>query len=116
MIKRRPFLSVIIAAGGSSTRMNGKNKLLLKIKDIPVLCLTVRAFEECEEVDEIVISAREDMLKDYAALVGEYGFRKVTKVVKGGETRLLSVYNAAISCSKKSRLHYGARRSAAFDR
>ena len=101
--KNKPaFVTAVIAAGGSSARMNGENKLLIEIGGIPVLAHTLIAFESCDIISEIIISAHEKHLQEYADLAVKYNTTKLTKVVKGGATRLQSVYNAAIESSKKA--------------
>ena len=60
----RPHVAAVIAAGGSSTRMKGGNKLLAEVAGMPVLAHTLRAFEANGNIDEIVIVAREDLLLD----------------------------------------------------
>ena len=101
--KNKPaFVTAVIAAGGSSARMNGENKLLIEIGGMPVLAHTLIAFEGCDIISEIIISAHEKHLQEYADLAVKYNITKLTKVVKGGETRLHSVYNAVIESSKKA--------------
>ena len=101
---KKAFISVVIAAGGSSSRMNGENKLLKLIADKPVLAHTFLAFENCDIIDEIVLSAHCDCLLEYAAIASKYKITKLTKVIKGGNTRLQSVYNAAIEVSNKTNI------------
>ena len=43
-----PFCSVIVAAAGSSRRMEGQNKLMLPLDGIPVLARTLLALEGAE--------------------------------------------------------------------
>ena len=96
------FVSVVIAAGGSSSRMNGDNKLVKCIGGIPVLAHTFLAFENCSLIDEIVLSAHEDRLDEYVSIAEKFKISKLTKVVKGGSTRLQSVYNAAVEVSDRA--------------
>ena len=93
---KKPFVSVVIAAGGSSSRMHGENKLLAMIADKPVLAHTLLAFEKCDLID-----AHTEKLMEYAAIATRYDIKKLAKVIKGGNTRLQSVYNAAIEVSPK---------------
>ena len=51
--------SVIIAAAGSSTRMNGIDKQLSEINGISVIGRTMLAFEKCESVFDIIVVSRE---------------------------------------------------------
>ena len=63
--EEKPFVSAVIAAGGSSARMGGENKLLCEIGGLPVLVHTMLAFEMCDAVDEIILVARGDVLVEY---------------------------------------------------
>ena len=59
--------SVIITAGGTSSRYGNTNKLLEKIKDKTVIEETVSKFVDFENIDEIIISANNsimDILED----------------------------------------------------
>ena len=59
--KKQPekLVYAIIPAAGSSSRMGGGNKLLMELDGVPVLCRTLRVFEETEGIDGIVIACRE---------------------------------------------------------
>ena len=81
----------IIVAGGSSERMQGKDKLMLEIGGVPALARSVMAFDICPLVDEIVVVAREDRIVPYANICKNFSLSKVTRVVKGGDTRFKSV-------------------------
>lgn len=105
-------LSVIIVAAGSSARMNGVNKQLEKIGDTPVFVMSALKFEHSETVDEIVIAAPADDVSRYEKLARNYGVTKLSAVVPGGETRMLSVRNALKAVSPKAdyiAVHDGAR-------
>ena len=101
--KNKPiYVTAVIAAGGSSARMQGQNKLLINIGDISVIAHSLLAFEHCDVISEIIISAHESHLETYAEIAAQYNIKKLTKVVKGGKTRLESVYNAVIQASKQA--------------
>ena len=110
--KKKPFVSAVIAAGGSSTRMGGENKLLAELDGIPVLARTLMAFQANENVDEIVLVARDDLLVTYANLARAYDIVKTRQVVAGGATRAESVWKGVTACDPKSDIvlvHDGAR-------
>ncbi len=110
--KESPFVSAVIAAGGSSSRMGGENKLLAEIGGMPVLARTMLAFQLHEMIDEIVVVARSDMLLTYAKMADTYGITKTTQVVAGGDSRAESVYKGLAACSTKAAyvlIHDGAR-------
>ena len=82
--------SLIITAGGTSSRYGGENKLLVKLKDKTVIEETVSKFVDFEEIDEIIISANISIIE---ILEGLLKSPKI-KIIEGGNTRQKSVYNA----------------------
>ena len=82
-----PFCTAVVPAAGSSTRMEGQDKLLLELGDRPVLVRTLEALEDCPLIHEVVVVTREDLVVPVSRLCREHGLTKVTKVVTGGATR-----------------------------
>ena len=110
--KKNIFVSAIIAAAGSSTRMGGGDKQSLELFGKTVLERSIEAFENSGIIDEIIVSAREDAVEDIKALVKAKGFTKVRAVCAGGATRQQSVKNAVACCSENTdfvAIHDGAR-------
>ncbi len=106
------FVSAVIVSAGNSSRMGGVNKQFLEIDGIPVIAHTIKAFQSNCFVDEIVVVTRECDIDEITRIMKTYAFNKVSCIVKGGETRQLSVYNGVINTSKKSQfiiVHDGAR-------
>ena len=71
---------------------------------------TVRAFQQCDAIREIVIVTREDLIRPISALCAKMD--KVKAVVAGGKTRQESVWLGLNSLSKDVKLaaiHDGAR-------
>ncbi|MBR5265418.1 MAG: 2-C-methyl-D-erythritol 4-phosphate cytidylyltransferase [Clostridia bacterium] len=109
--KRKPFVSAIVAAGGTGTRM-GENKLLMDLCGKPVLAHTLLALQKCEMIDEIIISAHKDSITEYGQLALKYGITKLKAVVAGGENRSISVFKGISAVSENCRfaaIHDGAR-------
>lgn len=105
-------VSAIIACAGSFSRMNGVNKQLLELDGIPVAVRSMLAFEQLDEVTEIIASVRECDIDEYKKLAEKYGVTKLKAVVKGGKTRQQSIFNAYKEVSKETRyvaVHDGAR-------
>lgn len=107
------FVSVIIAAAGNSTRYGtGKSKQFLILDNTPVLIKSIQAFEEIDDVKEIIVTARKqdfDIIEDFIA---QYGVRKVKHIVEGGATRQDSIYAAVENVDENADLiavHDGAR-------
>jgi 2-C-methyl-D-erythritol 4-phosphate cytidylyltransferase len=71
--------------------MEGIDKVLAPLGELPVLVHTLYAFQDCEAVEEIVVVTREDLLLEVSRLCKEYDFDKVRKVVIGGTERGNSV-------------------------
>lgn len=104
--------AAVVPAAGSSTRMAGRDKILLPLGDQPVLVHTLRALELCPHITEIVVVTRRDLIVPIGQLCRDCGFQKVTKVIPGGETRTRSVLNGVGEVSKEAELiaiHDGAR-------
>lgn len=101
--------SAVIVAAGSSTRM-GQNKLLMEIMGIPVLVHTLRAFDNCLMIGEIILVCREEDIPEYTRLITYFNIEKVRKVIVGGETRSESVLSGVLEVSNQFvAIHDGAR-------
>jgi len=98
------FTSAIIVAAGNSTRMGrGISKQLIPINGRPAIDYTVRAFQDCDDIDEIIIVARSEDIDDVARIAFEYN--KVITVTAGGADRSESV-RRGIRAASKSATHY----------
>lgn len=102
--KSRPRCAVLVAAAGSSSRMGGTDKMMELLDGIPVLARTLMALQAAEMVDEIVVATREEALVEISHLCRTYGVTKCTKVVRGGQTRVHSVFLAALEASPDTKL------------
>ena len=105
------MITAIIVAAGSSRRM-GFDKLFANLAGKPVIAHSIDAFEKCPQVDEIIIVAREERLQDFENMVKEQKFRKVVKIVGGGDERHISVWNGLQSVNAGTdyvAIHDGAR-------
>ena len=112
--QRTPELrcSAVVPAAGSSTRMEGQDKLLLPLEEQPVLLHTLRALELCPYLAEIIVVTREDRIVPIGQLCRDAGLSKVRKVIVGGATRTHSVLAGLGELSSGAELvaiHDGAR-------
>src|ERR1700741_2538497 len=101
----------IVVAAGNSQRM-GFDKLTADLGGRPLFIRTLERFENCPEVDEIVLVANEERTKPFGNLVREYGLKKVAAVVTGGADRHLSVWKGLGALSEGAELvavHDGGR-------
>jgi len=105
------FTSAIIVAAGNSTRMGYKQtKQLISLIGRPAVEYTIKAFQNCQFIDEIVVVARSTDIEDVAKVA--FNFGKVTSVTAGGNTRMESVARGVKACSKRAThyaIHDGAR-------
>ncbi|MEW2384531.1 bifunctional cytidylyltransferase/SDR family oxidoreductase [Micromonospora sp. NPDC047707] len=85
----RPTRTVaVILAGGTGTRLGlGIPKQLLKVAGKPIIEHTLAVFEAAPEIDEIVVMMAAGHVPDAERIVQRAGFRKVTTLVEGGDTR-----------------------------
>lgn len=104
-------IPVIVVAAGSSTRM-GQNKMLLPLCGVPVLVRTLKAFEACDKISNIILVAKEDELLQYSRLCEAYMLTKVKDILIGGKSRQESVLcgmKRLTKTDKKVLIHDGAR-------
>lgn len=109
---KKAICSVVVAAAGSSARMEGRNKLFIEIGDKPVLAHTLIALNKCKEINEIIVVTRFDEIDIVAQLCLTYQVTKIAKIIAGGKTRLESVNNGVLQVSRDATLiaiHDGAR-------
>ena len=86
-------MAAVVLAGGRGTRMGTETpKQFLEIAGKPMIWHTLKAFEE-SDADELVLVAPEGGA-EYCRkeIVEKYGFRKVRHIVEGGAERYDSVY------------------------
>ena len=106
------MVSAIIVAAGSSRRM-GFDKLFAPLAGKPVLWHSLKAFNDCRQVSEILIVTKDEHMDDVEALVASGPFKKVTKVISGGDERHISVWNGLQSINSRGSefvaIHDGAR-------
>jgi len=84
--------SAIIVAAGASRRM-GFDKVFAMLHGKPVLYWSIAAFQECPDIDEIVVVTRGERVAEVQKLVAAEKLAKVTSVAEGGAERHLSVWN-----------------------
>ncbi len=89
----------IITAAGRGKRMGlGVNKCLLPLAGKELLAHTISAFEECIEVDCVVLTAgSSDEIEEFRGLCARHGFKKVKGIVLGGKERQDSVFSGLVA-------------------
>lgn len=85
----------IIAAAGQGRRMgavHGRAKQFLELAGEPVIIHTLRRFERCADIQEVIVVLPALDAAGFLAIAGKYGLGKLARVVAGGETRAESVW------------------------
>ncbi len=105
------YTTAIIVAAGDSTRMGyNMSKQLIPLCGRPAIEYTLRAFQNCEQIQEIIVVARSQDINDIAHTA--FTFKKVMAVTAGGSDRAASVrkgIHAASRCTTHFAIHDGAR-------
>jgi 2-C-methyl-D-erythritol 4-phosphate cytidylyltransferase len=83
--------SAIIAAAGSSRRMEGRDKLWTPLAERITLARTIDVFEASPIIDNIVLVLNAERLDDATKLCQQEGWSKITSIVEGGIRRQDSV-------------------------
>lgn len=107
------FVSAIIVAAGGSTRMGtAGSKQFLPLLGKPAIAYTLRAFQDCALIDEIVVVCRAQDIDRVQQIAQEEAIDKLTSVTEGGAFRAESVQNGIIAADAGAgyyAIHDGAR-------
>lgn len=84
--------AVILAAGvGQRMRNSGLPKQFLNLMGKPIIVYTIEKFEQCEDVDSVVVVCHASYIDYMWQLVKIHDLKKVTKVIVGGADRQESI-------------------------
>lgn len=88
-------ISALIFAGGSGSRMKTttKPKQFLELHGKPIIIHMIEHFENHPLVDQIVIVCIEGWIEYLETLLSKFQIKKVVKVVPGGATGQMSIFN-----------------------
>ena len=87
-------IALILAAGvGQRMRSGGLPKQFLKIMGKPIVVYTLEKFQDCAEVDQIIIVCHGGYIEYMNDLLIQYRISKAVKVVVGGKDRQSSIKN-----------------------
>ena len=96
------YCGAVIVAAGNASRMEGIDKVMAMLNGEPMILHTVRAFQNCDAIREIVVVTRPDLLTTVMGLCKDMD--KVKAVVAGGKDRPESVSNGLNALSSKVKL------------
>jgi 2-C-methyl-D-erythritol 4-phosphate cytidylyltransferase len=107
------MVTAIVLAAGRSTRMGGGlNKQFIELFGKPLIYFSLAAFEQCPNIETIVLVRRPDYAQQAEKIIQEYGFKKVAAFTDGGVERQNSVWNGLGKCDPATDItviHDGAR-------
>ncbi len=93
--KKRYRNIAVLLAGGSGQRMGGKQpKQMMKLGGKTVLEHSMLAFQQNENIDEIMLVCHADIMDDVRRLTQKGAFNKVRRIIEGGAERMHSTLNA----------------------
>ena len=92
----------VVFAGGTGQRMNTVSvpKQFLKVHGKEIIVRTIEHFQNCSEIDGIVIVCLEDYIDEMKCLIDRYDLNKVLDVVPGGANGQESIYNGLVALKK----------------
>ena len=96
------YCGAVIVAAGTASRMGGIDKVMAELEGEPMILRTVRTFQTCDAIKEIVIVTREDLVMPIMSMCA--GLEKVKAVVVGGSSRQESVERGLEALSNKVKL------------
>jgi len=99
-MKKNKTVAILLAAGQGLRFDKEIPKPFIKIAGKPIIAHTLQKFEGHKDINEIIIVAREDLIKKCRDLITQEKFKKVTKIVKGGNTRQESSRIGVYACKK----------------
>ena len=84
----------IVVAAGKGTRLGGaRPKQFLELRGVPVIIHTLRQFERCKEINEVITVLPADDTAGFESLTKQFELKKAGRIVAGGATRAQSVRN-----------------------
>lgn len=105
--------TAIVLAAGRGKRMNSKiQKQFLHIQGHPVIYYSLKCFQECPWINDIIlVTGEEEIEYCRGEIVEKYGFEKVSSITAGGKERYHSVQNGLKMCRDTDFvfIHDGAR-------
>jgi len=82
----------IVVAAGKGTRLGGdRPKQFLELAGVPIIVHTLRQFERCREISEVVTVLPAEETAGFESAVNRFNLQKVKRVIAGGATRAQSV-------------------------
>jgi len=111
-MKKEKHIAIVLAAGQGKRMQSSVQKQYLLLNGKPVLYYSLKVFEDCPFMDEIIlVTGKDEIAYCQQEIVQKYGFTKIHAIVPGGKERYHSVYEGlkAITEGDYVYIHDGAR-------
>lgn len=96
-MKKPVYTAVIMAAGGGLRMQSAVKKQFMELCGAPVVAHTIKAFQDNDNIDYIVLVIPKGEADEALKLCIRYGFDKVKNITEGSDERFKSVYNGLLS-------------------
>lgn len=104
-------VAIVVAAGKGTRLGGGRPKQFLELRGVPVIIHTLRQFERCQEINEVITVLPAEDTAGFESLTKQFELKKAGRIVAGGATRAQSVGNGlnAIDDADIVAVHDGVR-------
>ncbi|HXG90919.1 MAG TPA: 2-C-methyl-D-erythritol 4-phosphate cytidylyltransferase [Blastocatellia bacterium] len=96
MTGRKLNTAIIPAAGIGARMQTNRAKQMIELGGAPLLVHTLRRFQQCDAVDQVILVLQPNLTSEVLALISRYNLTKVARVVAGGAERQDSVYRGLL--------------------
>ena len=95
----------LIFAGGTGQRMNTVSlpKQFLQVHGKEIIVHTIQHFQECSDIDGIVVVCLEKFIPFMEKLKSKYSLDKILSIVPGGDCGQTSIFNGLVEIAKYSK-------------
>ena len=105
--------AIILLAGRSERFSSNTKKQFFPINGKPLIYYTISSFEKADKIDEITLVSQKEDQAEIEKINAKYNFKKIKRIVEGGETRNESVNHGIKSLDLEDNdivlIHDGAR-------
>ena len=92
MTERKVNIAIIPAAGIGARMHADRAKQMIELGGAPLLVHTLRRFEECKAIDQVILVLQPNLTSEALALISRHNLKKIVRVVGGGAERQDSIY------------------------
>ncbi|HKP85561.1 MAG TPA: 2-C-methyl-D-erythritol 4-phosphate cytidylyltransferase [Blastocatellia bacterium] len=92
MTERKLNVAIIPAAGIGARMHADRAKQMLELRGVPLLVHTLRRFEACNAVDQVILVLQPNLTTEVLTLISRHNLKKIARVVGGGAERQDSVF------------------------